>query len=296
MRIIFVGTVEFSLRSFLHLLNLGADIVGLITKKTSSFNADFANLSIICEEKQIPYIYASDINSEECINWAKELNPDIIFCFGWSSLLKKEFLELTQMGVLGYHPALLPLNRGRHPIVWSLALGLPKTGSTFFFMDLGADSGDILSQEEIEIKSTDDAKSLYEKTIQTALLQITNFLPLLQAKTYCLIPQNHSQANYWRKRGRRDGQIDFRMSSETIYNLVRALTRPYVGSHIEIDGKDIKVWKVKILNDDNNKNLEYGKVLEVDTENHAFIVKTADGAIEIIEHDFEQLPQINAYL
>ena len=78
---------------------------------------------------------------------------------------------------MGYHPASLPENRGRHPIIWALALGLKKSASTFFFMEEGADDGDILSQKEFEILYEDDAKSLYEKVTDMALNQIEDFLP-----------------------------------------------------------------------------------------------------------------------
>ena len=56
------------------------------------------------------------------------------------------------MGVVGYHPAKLPQNRGRHPIIWSLALGLKHSASTFFFIQNGVDNGDIISQHPFEIK------------------------------------------------------------------------------------------------------------------------------------------------
>ena len=59
-------------------------------------------------------------------------------------------LDLAPLGIIGFHPAALPRNRGRHPIVWALVLGLEETASTFFFMDKGADTGDILSQEKIK--------------------------------------------------------------------------------------------------------------------------------------------------
>ena len=79
------------------------------------------------------------------------MKPDIIFCFGWSSLIKSEVLNLTKLGVVGYHPAMLPNNRGRHPLIWAKILGLTQTGSTYFFMDEGADTGDILDQSSFEI-------------------------------------------------------------------------------------------------------------------------------------------------
>ena len=87
----------------------------------------------------------------------------MIFCFGWSSLLKERVLNIPPMGVIGYHPAKLPENRGRHPLIWAIALGLENSASTFFFMDKGADSGDILSQVDFNISYQDDAQSVYQK-------------------------------------------------------------------------------------------------------------------------------------
>ena len=98
-------------------------------------------------------------------------------------------------------------------------------------MDEGADSGDILSQKIISISDEDDALSLYNKVINTAKGQLEEFIPALQNNSYQRLPQDHSLANYWRKRTYKDGEIDWRMSLRNIYNLVRALTRPYVGAH-----------------------------------------------------------------
>jgi methionyl-tRNA formyltransferase len=151
MRIVFIGTVEFSLKSLEKLIFLDANIVGVCTKELSKINSDFADLVPLCQENQIPYRLVTDINSRENLEWIGNLNPDIIFCFGWSSLIKKELLELAPMGIVGYHPAKLPENRGRHPLIWALFLGMKQSASTFFFMDEGADSGDILSQVDFEI-------------------------------------------------------------------------------------------------------------------------------------------------
>ena len=293
MKILFIGAVEFSYKSLEKLIELNAEIVGVCTKKVSNFNSDFADLTPLCNKVNIPLRYVDDVNSIESIEWIKGLKPDIIFCFGWSNLIKKELLNLPKMGIVGYHPALLPKNRGRHPIIWALALGLKASGSTFFFMTEGADDGDILSQEEVEIFYEDDARSLYNKMLVIALKQIEYFLPKLQNNSFQSFKQNNSLANTWRKRGKLDGKIDFRMTSGAIYNLVRALTRPYVGAHVEYNGKDVSVWKVKEV-DFNRENIEHGKVLEND--GRTIIVKTYDKAIKIIEHDFVELPKIGEYL
>lgn len=293
MRVLFIGTVNFSLQALKKIISLELNIVGVCTKRQSKFNSDFENLVPICESSNIPYYFASDINSSESINWIKDKKPDVIFCFGWSSLIKKELLNLTDLGVIGYHPAELPKNRGRHPLIWALVLGLESSASTFFFMDEGTDSGDILSQEVFQIEYEDDAQSLYEKMTKLALEQIENFVPLLLNGSYPRVTQNNSMANQWRKRGPKDGLLDFRMSSRAIYNLVRALTRPYVGAHLEHAGREVKIWKVReIINEDSN--IEPGKVIDVKED--TITLKCCDGAIEILEHEFKVLPQIGEYL
>lgn len=293
MKIVFIGTVEFSEKMLLKLVDIKAEIVGLITKEKSIFNADFVDLTPICKKNNIPYIYSSDVNSKETINWIKSLNPDVIFCFGWSSLIKKELLNLTKLGIIGYHPTELPQNRGRHPLIWALVLGLEQTASTFFFMDEGADSGDILSQELIKIDYDDDAGTLYSKMNKIAEKQIEKIYNDLKNNTYKRIKQDDSKANYWRKRNKQDGVINFKMSSRTIYNLVRALTRPYVGSHLLYNDEEIKVWKVREVQC-KIQNIEPGKVIE--KKDNAITIKTADSAIKILEHEFKILPEVGEYL
>lgn len=293
MRIVFIGTVEFSLKALEKLVDINANVIGVCTKEKSNFNSDFADLTPICQSNKIPYVYADDINSKETIRWIKSLNPDIIFCFGWSSLIKYELLNLAPMGVIGYHPSSLPQNRGRHPLIWALALGLKQSASTFFIMEEDADDGDILSQIKFDILYEDDAKSIYNKVIEIALEQIGTFVPELENKIYKISKQDHSQANTWRKRSKKDGAIDFRMTSNAIYNLVRALTKPYVGAHLEYNGEDVVVWKAEEVAYD-KLNIETGKIIEV--ENNTLLVKTYDGAIRILKHEFNELPVSGEYL
>ncbi|MGW9684600.1 formyltransferase family protein [Flagellimonas sp. 2504JD1-5] len=293
MKIFFIGTVKFSEEALLTLIDNQAEIVGVATKKKSDFNADFVDLAPICVQNNIPFKHVKSINDEEVLRWIGSLNPDILFCFGWSQLIKKPLLELSPMGVIGYHPAALPKNRGRHPIIWALVLGLNKTASTFFFMKEGADDGDILSQIDVPIAKNDDAQSLYDKLVAVAQNQIAAFIQELTRGDFKRIPQDHSRKNYWRKRDKYDGLIDFRMNSESIYNLVRGLTKPYVGAHIVLDGADIKVWKVNI-GTNIEENIEPGKVIGV--SGGKIEVKTPNGSVWLIDHEIDQLPELNSYI
>ncbi len=285
MRIVFIGSVIFSKISLLKLLTLGANIVGIVTKENSSFNSDFIDLSSLSKDFGIPYKYVKDINHQNNISWISELNPDIIFCFGWSNLLKNEILCLPKLGVVGFHPSLLPNNKGRHPLIWSKVLGLKKTGSTFFFMNEGADTGDILDQSEFEITIEDDINAVYDKMTKVALNQIEIFYPKLLSGTYSRIKQ-FGVGNVWRKRNKIDGQIDFRMTTESILNLVRGLTKPFPGAYCVIGGVEYKIWKCEQGLFRNN-NIEPGKVISI--KDNKIEIKTSDSSIFLTEHE---LPQI----
>jgi methionyl-tRNA formyltransferase len=294
-KILFIGTVEFSYRALSALIENKFDIVGVLTKSESNFNSDYYDITPLAKAYNIPVFYRTKDNQDEIISIINSKNPDIIYCFGWSHILPKNILSIPKHGVIGFHPAELPNNRGRHPIIWALFLGLKQTASTFFVMDEGADTGDIISQKKIKIIE-DNAFSLYNKIINVALKQIVSFTLELEKNGRFLekIKQDKTEGNSWRKRTKNDGKIDFRMTSKAILNLVNALSQPYVGAHIEFQDKEVKVWEVKEEEKINKLNHEPGKVLEIDGSD--LIVKTYDGSIRITDHEFNNLPLKGQYL
>jgi len=298
MRVVFFGCVQFSFSVLSHLFSLknaDLEIVGVVTRESSPINADFVSLVPLAEENNIPYFLARGNDQSEILDWLIRLSPDLVYCFGWSYLLKDSILRLPQLGVVGYHPAALPQNRGRHPIIWALVLGLQETASTFFFMDTGTDSGDILSQQFVPILTSDNAFTLYKKLTETACKQISEFTPQLINGNFKRVAQDHSKANYWRKRNNADGKIDWRMSARCIHDLVRALTRPYVGAHFLYKGKEFKVWQTELIGDRAEMvNIEPGKILNVDE--HGITIKCGEGLLQLIEHDCTLPLRVGDYL
>lgn len=284
-----MGAVRFSGKMLETLIDMQADVVGVCTLERAPFNADHLDLSGIAAAAGIPVRYTPDINSADVVAWVSSLRPDVVFCVGWSRLIRSPMLTLAPLGVVGYHPAALPANRGRHPLIWALALGLKQTGSTFFVMDEGADSGDILSQRVLAIEESDDAKRLYERMIDVAAEQLIELVSALQNGTVVRMPQNQVHANYWRKRSATDGEIDWRMTAESIHNLIRALARPYPGAHFAFNGGAIKVWRSETIPDPRH-NIEPGKVLTVSST--GAIVKAGDNAIRLIA--MEPVPELIA--
>jgi len=283
MKIVYIGALKFSYHCLSEVLRCNGEVVGIVTLKYSNNVSDKCDLTPISRQNNIPVHYCKNVNDKVTIQWIGNKKPDIIFCWGWSQLIKSELLNLPSKGVIGVHPTLLPSNRGRHPLIWSLVLGLKESGLTFFFMDEGEDSGPILSQKKFEISNEDTAGSLYKKIENLATIQIAEFLPLLISDNYNVIVQDSEQASYWRKRSVKDGVIDWRMNEQSILNLIRALTKPYPGATTKYRDFDITVWKAHKYNQVLPSNIEPGRIVLV--SDTLTIIKCYDGAIAIDEYE-----------
>ncbi len=298
MKIGFIGCVESSLIAINVLLSMkgrGIEVVAVITKNKSTFNADHVDLSEVCKEQHIPYHFEDSKKKSDSLEFMRAYQPDIIYCFGWSFLLDSEFLKMSPKGVIGFHPAKLPQNRGRHPIIWALVLGLESTASTFFKMEHGADTGPILNQVDISISPEDDANDLYQNVLTNIKFQIKEFTLQLANNTAEFKVQDHSKATSWRKRTRKDGLIDWRMRAEDIYNLIRALSKPYPGAEFEFLGDLVPVLRSKVSDNQFLKNIEPGTILEAG--NHRILVKSGGNtAIWLLDLEMKKLPLLGEYL
>ena len=124
MRTAFIGSIAYAYDALARLLTIdGIELVGVVTRRASTFNPDFRCLAPLAEQAGAPVWYADVRAQADMAAWLGGLAPEAIYCMGWSRLLGPEILAIPSRGVIGYHPAALPKNRGRQPIVWALALG-----------------------------------------------------------------------------------------------------------------------------------------------------------------------------
>ncbi|MDG2269486.1 MAG: formyltransferase family protein [Alphaproteobacteria bacterium] len=225
----------------------GIEITGIVTRCSSPHGSDFVSLTDDADTMQAPCLEADDTSTEDLARWIRAKEPDAIFCIGWNRILPADIFDIPPRGVIGYHPAALPHNRGRHPIIWALARGLTQTASTFFLMDEGADTGAIVDQEPVPIGADDDAGRLYARLQDMAPDQLQRFVPHLRDGTLVPRPQDPESGNVWRKRTAEDGRIEWRMSATDIHNLVRALATPYPGATCRLDVSDVAIHKVEVV-------------------------------------------------
>ena len=281
MKILYIGNVWLSQRLLDILIKNKFEIVGVVTTKKSKFNTDYRDLSPICKKNKIDIHYTKKVNSKKTVLWIKDKLPDYIFCFGWSQILEKEILEIPKKVVIGFHPAKLPLFRGRHPIIWSIILGLKTTASTFFIINKDVDDGPIINQKAIKINKNETSKNLYLKIIKKAEQQIKDIVAQLKINNIKRIKSKKNKNTYLRKRSFLDGLIDWRMRAIDIDRLVRALGKPYPGAHLLFKGKVYKIWEIKIVKC--NTLIEPGKIIS--NKKNKPIVKCADASIRIVKSE-----------
>jgi phosphoribosylglycinamide formyltransferase-1 len=98
---------------------------------------------------------------QQIISTLDNLGPDLVVSAGFMRILSAECV--SKFKIVNSHPALLPLFPGAHAVRDALAAGATKTGTTIHWVDAGVDTGEIIAQEEIEIKPSDTEESLHER-------------------------------------------------------------------------------------------------------------------------------------
>ena len=282
MKIVFIGNIYFSYILLKAIFLFNSKVIKGVVTNNNKEKSDYFDLKKFCKKKKIEYIISNNINSKISEQWIKKKKPDLICCFGWSDLIKKRILDIAKIGSLGYHPTNLPYNRGRHPIIWTLVLGIKSTYSSFFFMNEKADFGHIIDQKKVKINNQDNSWKVYKKLSKIASKQLIKVLNHIQDKPNFYGRKRKSSVlknkyNFWRKRDINDGKIDWRMSSSSIFNLVRALDKPFPGSFFTFRNRVYKVWKIKVKNNNNKINFEPGKVINL--VNKKPEIKCGEGSI-----------------
>jgi len=245
MRCVFVGAVEGSYHALEEMLSQGANVVGIFTlaPEYASRHSDFADLSPLAQQYQVPLWGINNINDPEIVAQMQTLEPDYIFIIGWSQIVKRTVLELPTQACIGFHPALLPQNRGRAVLPWTILQGLRRSGATLFYLDEGVDSGDILIQKAFDVDPDETARTLYNKVIAALRGMMREVLPLLEGGNPPRHPQDYSKATYCAKRTPADGLIGWQQPAKQIWTLIRAVGAPYPGAFTFHRGRNLIVWE-----------------------------------------------------
>ena len=219
----------------------------------------------------------------------KDAEPDLIVVAGWSELISDAILDTPKMGVIGFHPAKLPMDRGRSVLAWQIEDGYTETALTMFKYTDYPDGGDIIGQDIIKIEKEDYISDILDKVDIATENLMKAYFPLLRQGLAKPKKQDLSEGSFRRLRNAGNSVINWNSNSETIYNKVRAISHPYPGATTTLiingDECNMLVWRSEIVED-----FPYGKEAKPSTVvaklyDSSLIVKTRDAFLRIT--DFE---------
>jgi methionyl-tRNA formyltransferase len=211
----------------------------------------------------------------------KALQPDYIFVTGWSELLSEELLSIPKNGTIGFHPSILPQDRGRSVIAWQLEEGYQESGVTMFYYNNIPDAGDIIAIEKFKIEETDYVNDILDKCDLAIYSLIHAYFPLLRNDLAPRRIKNLNEGNFRRLRKDIDSEINWNSTSKSIYNKIRAISKPYPGAFFYNNNEKITVWASEVIID-----FPFGKNEKPGTKicefyDNSLIYRTRDGCIRI---------------
>lgn len=286
MKIVFMGTSDFSVPTLEAIVEAGHEVAAVVTQPDKPKGRGKAVLCTPVKEKALEYgflVYQPlKVKEASFVDILKKIAPDVIVVVAFGQILPKEILDFPKYGCINVHASLLPKYRGAAPIQWSVIDGEKETGITTMYMDAGIDTGDMLLQAVTPIESDETGGSLHDKLSQMGGSLLIQTLKQLEDGTAVRIKQDDSKSNYAKMLTKTLGEIDFNQPAEKIERLIRGLN-PWPSAYSTLDGKTLKIWSAFVLEQEYNGN--NGDIAEITKD--AIIVKTGKGALAVTKLQLE---------
>ena len=297
MKIIFMGTPDFSVPILEALIQAGHEVALAVTQpdkpKGRGKSVQFSPVKTAALAHQIRVYQPKRIREPECVDYLNTFEADIMVVAAFGQILSKEILTMPKYGCVNVHASLLPKYRGASPIQWAVINGEKTTGVTTMQMDAGIDTGDILEKTEIPLAEDETGGSLFDKLSEAGARLCVQTIAHIQDGTVKRTRQEDAQATHVGMITKQMGKIDWTKPAVQIERLIRGLN-PWPSAFTLLDGKMLKIWKAAVLQGADTG--QAGQVVCADK--HRPIVQTGEGQLSLLEVQLEgkKRMQVDAFL
>lgn len=281
LNIVFAGTPDFAAGHLQALIDSRHNVIGVYSQPDRPAGRGKklhpSPVKKLALEHNIPVYQPLNFKQDGAIEELEALNADIMIVVAYGLLLPAAVLEAPKMGCLNVHASILPRWRGAAPIQRAIQAGDTETGITIMQMDVGLDTGDMLSKTFLDINDDETGGSLHDRLLEqgpTALLQT---LTLLQAGETIAEKQDDSLANYAHKLTKEEALINWSSPAKNIELSIRAFN-PFPGAYTLLGDQRIKVWQAKVL--DEATSLLPGTIARVNSD--GLDIATGSGLIRLL--------------
>lgn len=300
MRIVFMGTPDFSVPALKALVEAGHQVIAVVTQpdkpKGRGKEVQMTPVKIQAMEYGIPVYQPAKVREASFVEVLQGMEADVYVVIAFGQLLPKAVLKLPKYGCINIHASLLPKYRGAAPIQWCVIDGERETGITTMMMDVGLDTGDMLEKTVIPIEEKETGGSLHDKLSLAGGALILSTLKKLEEGTLVRTPQTDEGTCYAKMLTKSLGDIDWNQSAVSIERLIRGLN-PWPSAYTLWNGKTIKIWSADVTTGreaaaflsesgvPSETGITPGTV--VCSDKHSLVVCTGDGLLSVRELQME---------
>ncbi len=244
MRIVFMGTPEFSVPCLERLVSDGEEVVGVFTQpdkpKGRGYEMAFSPVKECAIKHNIPVFQPKSMKTGEALEILKQLNPDLSIVVAYGKILPADVLYAPKYNSINIHASLLPRYRGSAPIQWCVINGEKESGVTSMLMDEGIDTGDMLIKDSVEITENMTAGELHDKLSELGAEVLSKTVRALKNGELKPVKQNDDESCYAPMLTKELCPVDFTKSAQEVHNSIRGLS-PWPVATAVLDGKKVKI-------------------------------------------------------
>lgn len=282
MKVIFMGTPDFSVGTLEALIEAGHEVVLVVTQpdkpKGRGHGMQFTPVKEVALKHNIPVFQPKRVRNPECIEELRKYDADVMIVVAFGQILPKEILEMTKYGCINVHASLLPKYRGAAPIQWAIIEGEEVSGVTTMQMDEGLDTGDMIQKTEIVLDKNETGESLHDKLAEAGAKLCVETLKAVEEGTATFEKQGETPTAYARMLDKKLGEIDWNKSAVSIERLIRGLNS-WPSAYTNWGGKVMKIWEAEVSESNGDEGAEPGTVVSV--EKDSINVLTGEGILKI---------------
>lgn len=277
-RVLFFGNNSMVLDSIIK----NSNVVAIFCRPADRSNETIMKIKETGKKHSIPVKQPIKKDLHNYTSYIRNLDIDLIVVCGYKYIIPNEIFDIPEFRTINIHPSYLPAYRGQHVVNWAIINGEKETGVTIHYIDEGIDTGDIIVQKKVPISSEDNAKTLHDKIYDVVCELVMSVMHCIASgKQIKGKKQDDTKASYYRPRVPDDGKIDWNKSGVEIYDLIRALVKPWPGAYGYIKGNKIVIWGAK-FEASTSCNGSYGEICAISNSN--FTVNINDGKLIVDEY------------
>ncbi len=226
-RLIMLGTGDFALPTFEHLLETGHHVVALVTQpdrpqgRKQELIPSF--IKQLAHSRGIATLQPEDVNAPESLELIRGLQADLLVTAAYGQILSPALLSIPRLGGINLHGSILPAYRGAAPVARAIQNGETMTGVTVIRMTPRIDAGGLVATAAIPIGTDETAGELESRLAKLGAPLIAQAVDALALGPISVLPQDKTRVTRAPKLRKEDGVIDWAKPAQAIHNLVRAM-------------------------------------------------------------------------